>query len=181
MQPTTPNKQYPKAADHDAHLPEGRRVPNPYAGHDSYHCFGCDPDSPVGLRLAFFLDGDVVRSSWQPRAELEGYPGVIHGGIQATLADEIGAWYIHAVLGTAGVTKELSIQYHASATSADSPFALAARAVEGSPKHTVVEVEIRGASGTLFSTATVHYAVFSEAVARKRLLFPGREAFQPVE
>ncbi|MFP4153216.1 MAG: PaaI family thioesterase [Alkalispirochaeta sp.] len=154
-------------------------VPNPYTGHDEYHCFGCDPHSPVGLRLSFTVAGDVIRSRWSPRPELEGYPGVIHGGIQATLADEIGGWFLHAIRGTAGMTRELSIRYERPADTTDAPFLLEAREIDGDAKRSLIEVELRGASGTLFSTTRVEYAVFSEQVAVKRLHFPGKEAFRP--
>ncbi len=158
-----------------------RQVPNPYAGHEEYHCFGCDPHSPVGLRLTFTTDGTTVRSVWEPRTELEGYPGVIHGGIQATLADEIGGWYIHVIKGTAGMTGDLHITYHKPARTTDGPFQLKAWEEEGDSKRSVIHIELRGGSGTLFSTTRCTYVLFSEAVARRRLHFPGRDAFQPGE
>lgn len=156
-------------------------VPNPYVGHDAYHCFGCDPDNSAGLRLKFTTDGETVWSSWDPRVELEGYPGVIHGGIQATLADEIGGWWIHAVRGTAGMTRELHTTYHRPAQSTDGPFQLTARLAEESGRNVTIEVTIAGAGGTVFTTARCVYAVFPEEVARKRLSFPGAEAFRAVE
>lgn len=159
--------------------PTEEQIPNPYEGHDRYHCFGCDPHSPVGLRLTFLRDGDVLRSRWTPRSELEGYPGVIHGGIQATLADEVGGWFIHVMKGTAGMTRDLHIEYHRPAATDDAPFTIEARETSSDAKSCTLEIELRGASGALFSTTTCTYAVFSEAVARKRLSFPGREAFQP--
>ncbi|TVQ38513.1 MAG: PaaI family thioesterase [Spirochaetaceae bacterium] len=158
-----------------------RTVPNPYAGHPDYRCFGCDPDNPTGLKLEFAIEGRRVISHWQPRADLEGYPGVTHGGILATLADEVAAWYIHAVLGTAGMTRELSVTYHAPALAEEGPFRVEAAAVEEGPKSALIEVTISGRSGTLFCTARCSFAVFSEAVARRRLDFPGREAFRPVD
>lgn len=159
----------------------GRPVPNPYVGNEEYHCFGCDPENPAGLQLKFQVDGDLVWSEWTPRKLLEGYPGVIHGGIQATLADEIGGWFLHAARGTAGMTRDLSISYHNPAYANDGPFRIEARPVEESAKSAVIEVTIAGSSGTIFSTARVTYAVFSEAVARRRLSFPGREAFLPTD
>jgi uncharacterized protein (TIGR00369 family) len=159
----------------------GRLVPNPYVGNAEYHCFGCDPENPAGLQLRFRVEGDLVWSEWTPRELLEGYPGVIHGGIQATLADEIGGWFLHAARGTAGMTRDLQISYHNPAYAADGPFRIEARPVEESAKSAVIEVTIAGTSGTVFSTARVTYAVFSEAVARRRLSFPGREAFLPTD
>lgn len=156
-----------------------RPIPNPYAGSNDYLCFGCSPHNPIGLQLNFFLDGRRVTSEWQPRADLEGYPGVTHGGVLATLCDEVAAWYLHAVLGTAGMTRELQIRYHLPARAADAPFHIEAHAVEEGQKSAVIEVSVGGSSGTLFCTAQCSFAVFSEAVARRRLRFPGREAFQP--
>lgn len=153
------------------------RLRNPYAGSPTYNCFGCSPDNPVGLGLTFFLKDDVVFTQWEPRADLEGYPGVVHGGIQATLADETGEWYLHAVLGTAGMTREMSVSYHEAARSDDGPFTIEARGTEVTAKRATIRVTISGRSGTLFTTAECVYGVFSEALARKRLGFPGAEAF----
>lgn len=125
----------------------------------------------------FTLRGQTIVSSWEPRAEFEGYPGVIHGGIQATLADETAAWFIHAVLGTAGITRELTTKYHKPAKSADGPFQIEARSIESSPRHASIEVTICGRSGTLFTTARGEFALFSEKAARRRLGFPGASAF----
>jgi uncharacterized protein (TIGR00369 family) len=158
-----------------------RPVPNPYVGHDGYHCFGCDPRNDAGLRLTFTVEGDSVVSVWEPRAELEGYPGVIHGGIQATLADEIGGWYLHAIKGTAGMTRDLQISYHRPALSTDGPFRLVARLVAEEKRDAVIEVTLSGASGAVFSTARCRYVVFTEEIARRRLSFPGAAAFRPAE
>lgn len=154
-------------------------VRNPFVGIEGYRCFGCDPENPIGLRLHFHRRGDVVSTTWEPRGELEGYPGVLHGGIQATLADEIGGWYVYSVLGTAGVTRDLQITYEQSARIDEGPLEIVARGVESSAKHAVIEVEIRNAGGTRCAVARLTYAIFSEGVARKRLFFPGAEAFVP--
>jgi len=103
----------------------------------------------------------------------------VHGGIQATLADETAAWYIHAALGTAGVTRELSVRYHRPAQSADAPFVIKADKIKHDGRHVTIEVTIEGASGALFTTARCAYATYSEEVAGKRLGFPGAEAFKP--
>lgn len=145
---------------------------------EQYHCFGCDPSSPVGLRMSFFVEGETLRCHWHPRPELEGYPGVIHGGIQATLADEIGGWFIHSHRGTAGVTKDLQITYHSPAHADAGPFELTAQMVDETEKEITMGVTIHGCEGTLLSTATITYAKFSEHVARKRLGFPGAESFR---
>ena len=158
-------------------------ISNPFANHDEYNCFGCDPNNPIGLRLSFLLertpDGDLVTTSWEPRRDLEGYPGVVHGGIQATLCDEVAAWYVYAVHGKAGVTRKLSVDYLTPARIADGPFRLTARLAGSTPKVATVEVALFDRHGTPCAKAEVEYAVFSDAIGRKRFSYPGREAFLP--
>lgn len=155
------------------------RVPNPFIGHDEYHCFGCDPDNTAGLGLEFTREDDRVVSTWAPKPEHEGYPGVIHGGILSTVADEIGGWFTLAVLEKAGVTRELTSRYLHPARAEDGPFTVTAFAEEVTKKLARIGVEITNRDGVLCTKSRADYALFSEAVARKRLSYPGPEAFRP--
>ena len=146
---------------------------------DEYNCFGCDPDNPVGLRLDFVETDDGVAAAWQPREDLQGYPGVIHGGVQATLADELGTWYVYAKLSLAGITRSLQIEYKQPARIADGPFVIRATGREPTRKSVVVDVTIDNSKGEQCAVATVDFAIFSPEVSRKRFNFPGREAFRP--
>ena len=160
-------------------------INNPFAGHDEYNCFGCDPSNPIGLRLSFFAEntpeGDVVTATWEPRRDLEGYPGVVHGGIQATLCDEVAAWFVYAVHGKAGVTRRLSVDYLTPARLVDGPFTLSARLADSTPKTATVEVSLCDSHGTVCAKAEAEYAVFSDAIGRRRFSYPGREAFLPTD
>ena len=71
-----------------------KRIFNPWEGMEGYHCYGCDPHSPQGLRMEFYEDGDDIVSVWKPRPEFQGWVDTLHGGIQATLADEISSWVV---------------------------------------------------------------------------------------
>jgi hypothetical protein len=55
-------------------------------------CFVCGEANPAGLRQRFETDGRVVRARFTPRPEHAGFTGVVHGGILATLLDEIMVW-----------------------------------------------------------------------------------------
>jgi len=58
-------------------------------------CFGCGHRNPRGLKLVFTRTGPrTVEARYRAEAYLCGAPGVVHGGVQAALLDE--------VLGTAG-------------------------------------------------------------------------------
>jgi len=56
-------------------------------------CFACGPDNPIGLHLdGFALDGDSVTAVFHSRREHQGTSGHLHGGIAATVIDEIMVW-----------------------------------------------------------------------------------------
>ncbi|HOJ23895.1 MAG TPA: PaaI family thioesterase [Bacteroidales bacterium] len=75
-------------------------------------CFGCSEKNPVGLQLDFYDYGDYVESEWIANKNYEGWHGVVHGGIVATLLDEVGSWVIISKIGRAGMTVELNVRYH---------------------------------------------------------------------
>ena len=51
-------------------------------------CFVCGQRNPNGLHLVFRQEGKTVVSDFQPREEHQGFPGIVHGGIVATVFDE---------------------------------------------------------------------------------------------
>jgi uncharacterized protein (TIGR00369 family) len=51
-------------------------------------CFGCGCNNPIGLKLKFTREGDTVRTEFTPDKAHQGWPGVVHGGILASLLDE---------------------------------------------------------------------------------------------
>jgi uncharacterized protein (TIGR00369 family) len=153
-------------------------VRNPFAGNENYQCFGCDPHNPIGLKLQFTRTGNEISATWEPRADLEGYPGIIHGGIQATLIDEIGAWYVYSVLGTAGVTRGLNITYQQPALTAEGPFTIRGTGERDGKRQVRIHVTLENSSGEICAIAECLYVVFSEEIARKRFSFPGKEAFR---
>jgi acyl-coenzyme A thioesterase PaaI-like protein len=57
-------------------------------------CFGCSPRHPIGFQLKFAIDGEDVITRFTPDARYEGPPGVMHGGLVLTLADELAAWTV---------------------------------------------------------------------------------------
>ena len=59
-------------------------------------CFGCSPRHPIGFRLRFRRQGELVTTSFLPHADLAGPPGIMHGGLVTTLADEVAAWTVVA-------------------------------------------------------------------------------------
>ena len=55
-------------------------------------CFVCGEANPLGLNLRFETDGKIVCAQFTPRTEHNGFKGVVHGGVIATVLDEIMVW-----------------------------------------------------------------------------------------
>ncbi|MBE0659392.1 MAG: PaaI family thioesterase [Bryobacteraceae bacterium] len=73
-------------------------------------CFVCGQDNPVGLRMEFERElGGAMRSSWSPRAEYEGFRGIVHGGVVSTVLDEAMSKAV-AAAGIEALTAELKVR-----------------------------------------------------------------------
>mgnify|MGYP001563891342 CR=1 FL=1 len=84
-------------------------------GEDNLHrnCFACGSNNGLGLGLKFYKDKDnTVFGSFFADRKFEGYSGIIHGGIIATLLDSV---MTHCLLlqDIPALTGRLSIKYSA--------------------------------------------------------------------
>jgi len=62
------------------------RKPQP----NSKMCFICGMENPVGLKLRIYeAEPGVIETTYTAPEHFQGYPGVLHGGIVATIIDEI--------------------------------------------------------------------------------------------
>jgi uncharacterized protein (TIGR00369 family) len=77
---------------------------------DNQMCFACGARNTVGLRLEFAWEGEDYVTRFEVRPEFQGYQGIIHGGITATLCDEVMTRLIWAK-GTPAATARLRVEY----------------------------------------------------------------------
>lgn len=78
-------------------------------GHE--HCLWCGPLNPRSLHLSFHRDvHGAVATTLQADASLQGYSGILHGGVVASLLD---AAMTHCLFhhGRPGLTADLRIRY----------------------------------------------------------------------
>jgi uncharacterized protein (TIGR00369 family) len=144
--------------------------------HD-YNCFGCSPFNEIGLQLEFWEDGDELIAKWQPRKSLEGWMGVIHGGIQATLLDELGGWIVMIKLKTAGVTSELNVKYLKPVKVAKGELTIKGRLLSMDGRIAKISCSLFGSDGVEYAKADLSYFCFPEKIAKARYHYPGIEAF----
>ena len=75
-----------------------------------HHCFACGELNEHGLRLALHGDDAGCWTELVLEPRFEGWQGIAHGGILATVVDEVQAWSVIA-RGGWGVTARMSIEF----------------------------------------------------------------------
>jgi acyl-coenzyme A thioesterase PaaI-like protein len=74
-------------------------------------CFACGPDNPRGLHLEFQIgETGEMTAEWVAGTDLEGYQGIVHGGVVSTVLDEAMAKVVDAS-GTEALTAELRVRF----------------------------------------------------------------------
>ncbi len=73
-------------------------------------CFACGKDNPIGLKLNFEYNENKSITYYTVPEHFQGYEGITHGGIVATLLDEAMAKII-LYKGVEAVTGEIVIKY----------------------------------------------------------------------
>lgn len=152
-------------------------IHNPYTEREGYNCFGCCPTNPQGLQMEFQMEGDEMVSYWQPVEAFQGWNNVLHGGIQATLMDEIGSWFAIVSGKTSGVTIHLNVKYRKPVPTDKGAIKLVAGLKEMHGKIMEVYVKLFDPAGVLCSEALASYFMFDARTAREKFMYPGVEAF----
>ncbi len=98
----------------DNNEPKARKLLVTSKQPNSRMCFVCGLKNAFGLKAAFFnLDTGEVAALFTPREEHQGYPGRLHGGIAASVLDEVIGRAVNpeGLSAVWGVTVELSVKY----------------------------------------------------------------------
>ncbi|MFI5273316.1 MAG: PaaI family thioesterase [Ktedonobacterales bacterium] len=123
------------------------------------HCWGCGVANEHGLRLQSYWEGDGALAVWQPQPYHIAAPGIVSGGIIATLLDCHGAATACADAYRASgrqitpegerlvyLTASLEISY-LRPTPSDGPLTLRAHVTERGPRRTTVACTLASAAG----------------------------------
>ncbi len=148
------------------------KIRNPFLKLDNHNCFGCSPNNPIGLKLTFLLDHETVIAQWTPTKDYEGWQNILHGGIQATLMDEIASWVVFSVLKTAGFTIKMNIQLHKNVLISDGIITLRAKLLKQKLNLATIEVKLYNSKNELCSEGEFVYYIYSKDIAVKRFHLP---------
>ena len=121
---------------------------------NSLKCFVCGVENPVGLHLAFYAqpDGEVTCDVTLPE-RYQGYPGVVHGGIVASMLDEIaGRAAMQGDVTRFMMTAKLEVRYR-KPVPIGQPLRLIGRLSRRRGRLTDVQGEIRLSDGSVAAEA----------------------------
>ncbi len=154
-----------------------RRVTNPFDAEQNM-CFGCAPANGSGLKLLFEEDDEKLYAAWEPEPRFQGYINVLHGGIIATLLDEVAAWCVYVKVGTAGVTSEMRVRYLRPVRLGKGRVSVEAMVTGTNEKQALITALLRDSDGEVCAEAELDYYIYPEHIARARYHYPGKEAFR---
>ena len=127
-----------------------------------HHCFACGTLNTNGMGLELHVGTDRAWIETALPSRFQGWDGIAHGGIVATILDEVMAWSL-AGADSWGVTARMSIDFRRPV-----PLETPIRA-EGwitRSRRRIIDTEARlvaGATGELLATATGVYVAADEA------------------
>ncbi|MEA3462712.1 MAG: PaaI family thioesterase [Bacteroidota bacterium] len=153
------------------------KLKNPYAEFPGYSCFACGPTNPSGLHMEFYKDNDEIVSKWDPIEHYQGFHDLLHGGIQATMMDEIASWVVFLMLDTAGVTYRLNTRFRKPVYISKGIITVRASLVQHQKRIAEIEARLYDGSELLCAEGVANYFVMPRDKAVNDFHFPGKEAF----
>jgi acyl-coenzyme A thioesterase PaaI-like protein len=138
-------------------------------------CFACGPANGRGLHLDIQNDGDVTYVDFTPDESWQGFGGVVHGGLVATVLDEVMAWELYGYDDFA-VTGRMEITYR-KLVPVGQPLRASAKLVQDRRRAKKVHAEIRDQDGALLASAdSLFVSIPPEQEAELRRRYPDARA-----
>jgi uncharacterized protein (TIGR00369 family) len=119
---------------------------------DDHHCFACGMDNPHGLRIDWKIEGLTTTAEFVADRKYQGWRGIVHGGIVATLLDEAMTRLAWLVCGGA-LTAEMTVRYVAPAPIGET-LVIRGEIIKESRKIVEMKASLHDASGKLIAHST---------------------------
>lgn len=131
---------------------------------NSKMCFICGMDNPIGLKAQFYnMEDGSVMTPFIFRKEHQSFPERVHGGLAATMIDELGLramWAKDQSEESFGVTMSLSVKYRKPVPYDEELFARGI-VVKETPKFVTIVSEIYDRAGDLLVNGEAVYIKLS--------------------
>jgi uncharacterized protein (TIGR00369 family) len=131
-------------------------------------CFGCGGANARGMQLTFEQDDNAqrIRGNFKLGAEYQGGPGFIHGGIIATVLDEVMG-KVNRFRGVHAVTAELNVEY-LKPVKVDEDLIVEGHEVEKSGRNVILAGEIRNQSGQVLARGRGRFVIIGTTEPREK-------------
>ena len=126
-------------------------------------CFVCGEANPAGLKLRFETDGRSVQTQFVPRAEHVGFRQTVHGGLIATLLDEIMVWACAVRTKRFAFCAELAVRFIHPVRPNEALVATAELVANRRDKLFEARADVRNQAGVAVATATGKYLPIKRA------------------
>jgi uncharacterized protein (TIGR00369 family) len=154
-----------------------KKLRNPFTKLEGYNCFGCSPDNKTGLQLSFTEENDEIVSRWEPHSGFQGYFNILHGGIQATLMDEIASWTVYVKVKTAGFTSRAEIRYLKPVGIDQGPITLRAKVKQMRRNLADIDVLLFDKNNTLCAEGLLTFYTFPLDKSKQSMYYPDHREF----
>lgn len=154
-----------------------KKIRNPFSSLEGYNCFGCSPDNKFGLHLSFTEENDEIVSSWNPDPNFQGYFNILHGGIQATLMDEIASWTVYVKVKTAGFTSRAEIRYIKPVGMDQGPVTLRSKVKQMRRNLADIEVRLFDKNNTLCAEGILTFFTYPLSKSKQSMYYPDHSEF----
>jgi acyl-coenzyme A thioesterase PaaI-like protein len=129
-------------------------------------CFVCGEANSLGLNLRLETDGRIVQTRFTPQHEHAGFKGTLHGGLIATVLDEVMVWACGVQTKRFAYCAELSVRFLRPAQPGRELLVLGELLRNRKDKLFETKGELRDAGGLLLATALGKYIPVKEAAAK---------------
>jgi len=122
-------------------------------------CFVCGDKNEIGLHVKFYADETQAIGEYTAQEQFQGYQGILHGGITASLLDETMIKAVYA-LDVIAVTAEMTVRYRKPVYTGDK-LTFTGKVTEKHARFFSTIGEARRADGEIVATATGKYLLVS--------------------
>jgi uncharacterized protein (TIGR00369 family) len=120
-------------------------------------CFVCGENNPRGLNFRSETDGHIVRACFAFGSEHVGFKQTVHGGLTATLLDEIMTWACAVGAKQFAYCAELNVRYLHPVRPCQQLVAIAELTSNRRGRIFEAKAEMRDNLGTVLATSTGKY------------------------
>lgn len=131
----------------------------------THSCFVCGESNPHGLKMRFHAEGRLVTAKFRPCAEHVGFKGVVHGGLTATVLDEIMVWACVVATRKFAYCAELKVRYLRPLAPGEEVVVTSELVEDHKGRILEAKAAMHNAAGTTLVQATGKYMPLKEATA----------------